>query len=143
MEARASFTIRNQIREVQSRNVLGKVPGSERPDEYVVYSAHWDHLGRDRSMSGDQVYNGALDNASGTAQMIEIAEAVAALSEPPARSMLFLAVTAEEEGLLGAKYYAENPLYPLTKTVANINMDGINQWGLTSDVVVIGLSRLS
>ena len=139
--ATADFTIRNTLREVRSKNVLAKLTGSERPDEYVVYTAHWDHLGRDESLAGDPVYNGALDNASGTAQMLEIAEAFAALPEPPARSILFLAVTAEEKGLLGAKYYAENPLYPLAKTVANINMDGLNQWGRTSDMVVIGLGN--
>src|SRR5690606_8619600 len=87
---------------------------------------------------GDQIYNGALDNASGTAGMVEIAKAFRALPAAPRRSILFLAVTAEEQGLLGAKYYAENPLYPLTHTVANINIDGVNQWGRTEDVVIVG-----
>ena len=137
----ASFAIRNEIREIQSRNVVAKVEGAERPDEYVVYTAHWDHLGMNEAMEGDNIYNGALDNASGTAAMLEIAEAFTRLAEPPARSILFLAVTAEERGLLGAKYYAENPLYPLTSTVANINMDGVNQWGRTDDIVVIGLGN--
>jgi Zn-dependent M28 family amino/carboxypeptidase len=139
--AQASFTIRNQIREIQSRNVLAKLEGARRPDEYVIYTAHWDHLGMNEAMEGDNIYNGALDNASGTATMLEIAEAFTQLPEPPDRSILFLAVTAEERGLLGAKYYAENPLYPLEKTVANINMDGINQWGRTDDIVVIGLGN--
>jgi Zn-dependent M28 family amino/carboxypeptidase len=139
--AQASFSLRNEVREIESRNVLAKVEGSSRPDEYVIYTAHWDHLGMNQAMSGDNIYNGALDNASGTAVMLEIAEAFANLPEPPARSILFLAVTAEERGLLGAKYYAENALYPLTSTVANINMDGINQWGRTEDMVVIGLGN--
>jgi Zn-dependent M28 family amino/carboxypeptidase len=137
----ASFAIRNGIREVQSQNVLAKLEGSVWPDEYVIYSAHWDHLGKDESLSGDNIFNGALDNASGTSQMLEIAEAFTKLPERPARSILFLAVTAEEKGLLGAKYYAENPLYPLTETVANVNMDGVNQWGRTRDIVVIGLGN--
>jgi Zn-dependent M28 family amino/carboxypeptidase len=135
----ASFTVAQTIREVASRNVLGKVVGAERPDEYVVYTAHWDHLGIDPSLDGDSIYNGAVDNASGTAMMIEIAEAFVALPAPPARSILFVAVTAEEQGLLGAKYYAENPLYPLERTLANVNVDMlINQWGRTEDVAVIG-----
>ena len=95
-------------------------------------------MGRDASLAGDQIYNGAIDNASGMATVIEIAEAFTKLSRRPDRSILFLAVTAEEQGLLGAKYYAENPLYPLVKTVANVNVDGINQWGRTEDIVVVG-----
>jgi Zn-dependent M28 family amino/carboxypeptidase len=137
--AQASFSLRSEIREIQSRNVIAKLAGARRPDEYVIYTAHWDHLGMNEGMEGDNIYNGALDNASGTAAMLEIAEAFTRLPEPPDRSILFLAVTAEERGLLGARYYAENPLYPLEKTVANINMDGINQWGRTEDIVVIGL----
>ena len=136
----ASFRLRNTIREVESRNVVGRLQGSdpELRDEYVVFTAHWDHLGRDTTAEGDQIYNGALDNASGTAGMVEIAKAFRALPAAPRRSILFLAVTAEEQGLLGAKYYAENPLYPLTHTVANINIDGVNQWGRTEDVVIVG-----
>jgi Zn-dependent M28 family amino/carboxypeptidase len=141
--ARVSFTLQQEIREVESRNVLARLEGGTRPDEYVVYTAHWDHLGRDDSLEGDQIFNGALDNASGTAVVLEIAEAFTRLPEPPARSMLFLLVTAEERGLLGAKYYAENPLYPLDRTVANINIDGINQWGPTEDMVVVGLGNSS
>ena len=95
-------------------------------------------MGRDASLAGDQIYNGAIDNASGMATVIEIAEAFTKLSRRPDRSILFLAVTAEEQGLLGAKYYAENPLYPFVKTVANVNVDGINQWGRTEDIVVVG-----
>ena len=136
--AQASFHLKQQLREVQSRNVLAKLEGETRPPEYVVYTAHWDHLGRDESLAGDQIYNGAIDNASGVATVLEIAEAFTKLPERPNRSILFIAVTAEEQGLLGAKYYAENPLYPLAKTVANVNVDGISQWGRTEDIVVVG-----
>jgi Zn-dependent M28 family amino/carboxypeptidase len=104
----------------------------------VIYTAHWDHLGRDTTLKGDQIYNGALDNASGCAGLIEIARAYTKLATPPDRSILFLSVTGEEKGLLGSKYYAEHPLYPLTKTLADINMDGLNQWGRTKDITVIG-----
>jgi len=139
----ASWHVRNTIRRVQSRNVIAKLEGSDPTlkDEYIVYSAHWDHFGRNPSLQGDQILNGALDNASGTAQMLEIAKAFTRLETPPRRSVLFLAVTAEEAGLLGAKYYAQHPLYPLEKTLANINIDGANQWGRTSDVVVVGLGN--
>lgn len=136
-----TFDIRNTIREVDSHNVIAKITGTGKPDEYIVYSSHWDHLGRDTLKAGDQIYNGALDNASGVASLLEIAEAFTKLPEKPERTILFLAVTAEEKGLLGAKYYAENPLYPLARTVANINMDGVNQWGRTSDLVVVGLGN--
>lgn len=140
LNAKASFRIKNELREVQSRNVLAKLEGSDPvfKDEVVVYTAHWDHLGKDENREGDQIFNGALDNASGTSGMLEIARAFAQLPTPPRRSVMFLAVTAEEKGLLGAKYYASNPLYPLAKTLANINMDGMNQWGRTMDIIVIG-----
>ena len=141
LAATASFAIRQRIREVESRNVIARLEGGERPDEYVVYTAHWDHLGRDSSRTGDQIYNGAVDNASGTAMMLEIAEAFTELPSPPDRSILFLAVTAEEQGLLGAKYYAESPLYPLERTLANVNIDGVNQWGRTEDITVVGLGN--
>ena len=143
LNAKAGFHIQNTLRNVQSRNVVAKLEGSDPilKDEYVIYTAHWDHLGRDPSLAGDQIFNGALDNASGTAALLELAEAATLLDPAPSRSMLFLAVTAEEKGLLGAKYYAQNPLYPLAKTLANINMDGVNQWGRTSDIVVIGLGN--
>ncbi len=139
----ASVTVRNEIREISSRNVLAKLEGSDPDlaDEYVIYTAHWDHLGRNESLEGDQIYNGAKDNASGTAGLLEIARAFATLEVPPSRSVLFLAVTAEEKGLLGAKFYAQNPLYPLEKTLANINMDGANLWGRTEDIVVVGLGN--
>ena len=136
LPAQASFQVRNQLRRVASKNVVARVPGTRRPEELVVYTAHWDHLGKNEELEGDQIYNGALDNATGTAGLLELAEVFAA--RPAARSMLFLAVTAEEQGLLGARYYAENPLYPLHRTVANINMDGLNTWGRTRDVLIVG-----
>jgi Zn-dependent M28 family amino/carboxypeptidase len=141
--AKASFEIRNTLRKIDSHNVIGKLEGSDpaHKDEYVIYTAHWDHLGRDTSLAGDQIYNGAADNASGTAGLLEIARAYKKLSLPPKRSILFLSVTAEEKGLLGAEYYAKNPLYPLNKTLADINMDGLNQWGKTSDLTIVGLGN--
>ena len=141
--ASATWRVKNTIRRIQSRNVVARLEGSDpaQKEEYVVYSAHWDHFGVNPTLQGDRILNGALDNASGTAQMLEIAKAFTHLETPPKRSILFLAVTAEEAGLLGAKYYAQHPLYPLEKTLANINIDGANQWGRTSDVVVIGLGN--
>lgn len=136
--AKAGFEVKNTVRRVQSRNVAAKVSGTERKDEYLIYTAHWDHLGRNADLKGDQIFNGAIDNASGTATLLELAKGYAALQPKPKRSVLFLSVTAEEKGLLGAKYYAEHPLYPLAKTVANINFDGINQWGRCKDIVVVG-----
>ncbi len=140
LNAKANFNIKNTLREIKSKNVIAKLEGSDPQlkDEYVVYTAHWDHLGKDTKLKGDQIYNGALDNASGTAGLIELAEAFTKLEQKPKRSILFLAVTAEEKGLLGSKYYAENPLYPLNKTLANINMDVLNAYGPTEDVIVIG-----
>jgi Zn-dependent M28 family amino/carboxypeptidase len=143
LPAQASFTVRNTLRNVDSKNVVAKLEGSDPQlaDEYVVYTAHWDHLGRDTTRDGDQIFNGALDNATGTAGIVELAEAFAQLDPAPSRSILFLAVTAEEKGLLGAKHYAQNPLYPLERTAANINIDGLNQWGRTNDIVVVGLGN--
>ena len=140
LNAKANITIKTALREVDSRNVVARLEGSDAKlkDEYVVYTAHWDHMGRDAQLKGDQIFNGALDNASGTAALLEIAEAYTKLPAPPKRSILFLAVTAEEKGLLGAKYYATNPLYPLERTLANINKDGLNQWGRTKDMTVVG-----
>jgi len=134
--AKADFALENKIREFKSRNVVAKVEGTDphKKDDYIIYSAHWDHLGRDTTLKGDQIYNGALDNASGVASMLEIAQAFTQLPQPPPRSILFLATTAEEGGLLGAKYYAEHPLYPLDHTLADINIDVINPWGKTRDI---------
>jgi Zn-dependent M28 family amino/carboxypeptidase len=140
LKAKASFTMDNTVRRVKSKNVVARLQGSDPAlkDQYVVYSAHWDHLGRDPALKGDQIFNGALDNATGTSALLELAEAFTKLPAPPRRSLLFLAVTAEEKGLLGSKWYAEHPLYPLTQTAANINMDGIEIMGRTRDVIVVG-----
>jgi Zn-dependent M28 family amino/carboxypeptidase len=140
LKARGTFAVENTIRRVKSRNVVARLEGSDPQlkDEYLVYSAHWDHLGRDPNREGDQIFNGALDNATGTSALLELAQAYTKLPSPPRRSVLFLAVTAEEKGLLGSKWYAEHPLYPLTQTVANINMDGIEILGRTRDVIVVG-----
>ncbi len=140
LPAKANFDLKMTLREMQSRNVIAKLEGSDPQlkNEYVVYSAHWDHLGKDPKLTGDQIYNGAIDNASGTAGLLELAEAYKKLPEAPKRSILFLAVTSEEKGLLGSKYYAQNPLYPLNKTLANINMDALNPYGRTKDVIIVG-----
>lgn len=141
LPAQASVLVRNTIRRVQSRNVVAAVRGND-PNlskEWVIYSAHWDHLGTNTALKGDQIFNGALDNASGVAGLLELAHAFAAA--PPRRSALFIGLTAEEQGLLGAQWYARHPLYPIARTVANINMDGLNVWGPTEDVVVIGMGQ--
>lgn len=137
----ASISLTNDIKRQASKNVIGILPGSERPDEYVIYTAHWDHLGIcDADATGDNICNGALDNATGTAGLIALAEAHAKAG-PADRSIVFLAVTAEESGLLGSKYYAENPIYPVSRTVGGINMDGLNVVGDTRDFVVIGKGK--
>jgi len=140
---KASFILQNQIRHFKSHNVVGRLAGHDpkTKNEVVIYSAHWDHLGRDSHLEGDQIFNGALDNASGVASILEIAQAFTKLSQPPRRSILFIATTAEESGLLGAKYYAEHPLYPLDHTLADINIDVINPWGKTRDVEDISLGN--
>jgi Zn-dependent M28 family amino/carboxypeptidase len=138
--SKATFQVKNTLRQVTSRNVIAKLEGSDPKlkDECVIYTAHWDHLGRDPGLKGDQIFNGAIDNASGTAGLLELAQAFTQLQPAPKRTMLFLAVTAEEKGLLGAKYYAAHPFFPLTRTLANLNMDVINVWGRTSDINIIG-----
>jgi Zn-dependent M28 family amino/carboxypeptidase len=143
LPAKASFHISNEIRQVTSHNIVALLPGSDPAlrKQYVIYTAHWDHFGSDPALNPDHVYNGAVDNATGTAAIVEIAEAFAALPKPPKRSILFLAVTAEEQGLLGSQYYAENPLYPLDKTVATINIDAMNVWGPTRELQVIGMGQ--
>jgi Zn-dependent M28 family amino/carboxypeptidase len=138
---KATMGVANTLRTIDSRNVIAKLEGSDPAlkDEYVVYTAHWDHLGLGAPVNGDRIYNGALDNATGVATVLEIAKAFKAVQPQPKRSVLFLMVTAEEKGLLGSEYYSLNPLYPLAKTVAAMNVDGINQWGRTKDVSVVGL----
>jgi Zn-dependent M28 family amino/carboxypeptidase len=134
----ATFDCAARIRHIESSNVAALRRGSDpaKRDELVVLTAHWDHLGKDPSRSDDPIFNGALDNASGTAALLELAQA--SMLVEPDRSLLFLAVTAEEKGLLGSKHYAAHPLWPLAKTLANINMDGLNPYGRTLDVVSIG-----
>ena len=131
----------NQTKEDVSRNVVGLYPGTDRPDEYIIYTGHWDHLGIGEAVNGDSIYNGAQDNASGIAAMIEIAEAFSIAEEKPKRSIVFLAVTAEEQGLLGSAYYAANPIYPPKETVANINMDALATFGATKDLIVVGYGQ--
>jgi Zn-dependent M28 family amino/carboxypeptidase len=139
LKGTASFQVENTARTVQSNNVVGLIEGSDPKlkHEYVIYSAHWDHLGVDEKLPGGrskQIYHGALDNASGTAALMELAKAYKALPKAPKRSVLFLATTAEERGLLGAKYYASHPLHPLRETVADLNIDGVNAWGKTEQI---------
>lgn len=138
LNASASISIRNTLRTLDSQNVIAMIRGTSRPDEYIIYTAHWDHLGKDPALEGDQIYNGARDNATGTAALLSLAEMFGAMKPAPERSVVFLAVTAEESGLLGSRYYTEQPLYPLEKTVANINMDSLGIYGPTHDVAVIG-----
>ena len=136
----AKLAIHNALRTIDSHNVIAKLSGSD-PDlknTYVIYTAHWDHFGIGPEVNGDKIYHGAVDNASGSAALLEMARAYKALPTPPRRSILFLSVTAEEQGLLGSQFYAEHPLYPLAHTAVNINMDGMNVHGLTSDIVQIG-----
>jgi Zn-dependent M28 family amino/carboxypeptidase len=142
----ASFSLKQKMRTISSQNVIGKINGSDPVlrNEYVVFSAHWDHLGvgpaKKDDPKKDMIYNGAQDNASGTAAMLEIARQLKQISPAPKRTLLFIAVTAEEQGLLGSQYYAQNPLYPIDKTLADINTDDdLPMWGRTKDVNVIGL----
>ncbi|PSJ38027.1 M28 family metallopeptidase [Allosphingosinicella deserti] len=133
-----SIRLDNQIKRQASRNVIGVLPGARRPDEYVIYTAHWDHLGRcDADPSGDDICNGAVDNASGTAGLIALAEAHAKTGAAD-RSIVFVAVTGEESGLLGSQYYAENPVYPLASTVGGVNMDSLSLAGDARDFVAVG-----
>jgi Zn-dependent M28 family amino/carboxypeptidase len=137
---KASVSFDSSIRRQASKNVIGILPGTEKKDEYVLYSAHWDHLGRCEKVNNDDICNGALDNASGTAALIAIAEAQKKAG-PTKRTMVFLAVTAEEAGLLGSKYYAENPVFPLSQTVGGVNMDGVNLNGPAKDFVFVGVGK--
>ena len=134
--AKANIDIKQQLRSFKSHNVIGKLDGSDPKlrNEYVIYTAHWDHLGRHPELQGDQIFNGAIDNASGVASLIQLGAAFTKLNPPPKRSVLFMATTAEEAGLLGAKFYTGYPLYPLEKTLADINIDTVNPWGKTRDI---------
>ena len=137
----ASMTLHSKIRTIDSHNVVGKIEGSDPvlKNEYVIYTSHWDHFGIGPEVNGDKIYHGARDNATGIGGTIELGRVFAAANPRPKRSILLLAVTAEEQGLLGSDYYARNPLYPLKKTAAVINMDALNVNGRTKDLTVTGL----
>jgi Zn-dependent M28 family amino/carboxypeptidase len=137
----ASVSLANVIRKVPTANVAAAIPGSDpaRKDEWVIYTTHWDHFGIGPAVDGDTIYRGAIDNASGTGGLLELARAMNAATPKPRRSVLFLFVTAEEQGLLGSGGYAEHPLYPLAKTVAVLNIDALNVYGRTRDLTIVGL----
>jgi len=137
----ASLSFDNDIARKASKNVIGVMKGTKRPDEYVIYTAHWDHLGRcTAAADGDDICNGAVDNATGTAALVALAEGYAKAGAPD-RSVVFLAVTAEESGLLGSKYYAENPIFPLSQTVGGVNMDAFSMSGPAKNLTVIGKGK--
>jgi Zn-dependent M28 family amino/carboxypeptidase len=138
---KASLTLKNAIERVVSDNVIAILPGSGRADEYIFYMAHWDHFGLDPAAPDDQIYNGAVDNATGTAALLELARAFKALRKAPSRSIAFLSVTGEEQGLIGSEYYATHPIYPADKTVAVINMDALDVYGRMKDVTVVGFGQ--
>ena len=139
----ASVQVKSKIRRSVSNNFIATLPGSELPDEHIIYTAHWDHIGYDANKKVDKIYNGAHDNATGMSGLLEIGQAFSELKQRPKRSITVLAVTAEEQGLLGSKFYAENPVLPLNKTVAGINMDALNVLGKTKDIGVQGFGKSS
>ena len=138
LNAKVSFDLNSTIAEKTSRNVVGVLPGTTRADEAVLYMAHWDHLGKHEGEEGDNVYNGAVDNATGVAGILEIAEAFAGQEQKPERSAVFVAVTLEESGLLGSKYYVAHPTFPLNKIAGVINLDAMSVGGKSRDFVVTG-----
>ncbi len=141
LDARATISVTNEVRSLESQNVLARIEGSDPvlKSEYVIYTAHWDHHGQE----GDQIFHGASDNAAGTAGVLELARALNSLKPAPKRSVIFLWTTAEEKGLLGARYYVDHPLYPLAATIANINLDYFSNWGWgrTKDFSIVGLGN--
>jgi Zn-dependent M28 family amino/carboxypeptidase len=141
MQATLSLDLRSTITQKSSRNVIGLLPGSTHADEALVYMAHWDHLGKHPDEPGDNIYNGAVDNATGVAGILEIAEAFAHQTPKPERSLLFVAVTLEESGLLGSQYYVAHPVIPLDKTVGVINLDALGVAGRTHDLTVVGMGN--
>lgn len=141
MNVHTSVSLRNNVRQSKSNNVIGTLKGSKRPEETIIYTAHWDHLGIGEPLDGDSIFNGAIDNATGVAALFELAKAFKAAQVAPERSVVFLAVTAEEQGLLGSQFYAENPIYPLNKTVANLNMDSFNPVGAMNGFRVVGTGQ--
>ena len=143
LQLAGTFDIRSRTRNITSYNLVAQLPGQDDRlrEELIIYTAHWDHLGVGNAVDGDSIYNGALDNASGVAGVLEVAAAFAQKQPDLKRSVVFLVTTAEESGLLGAKHYTENPLYPLYETVASVNIDGVNVWGRTEDMVVVGFGQ--
>lgn len=142
MNLKLSLSMNVKVTYDKSYNIVAKLTGKTLSEEYLVYSTHWDHLGIGKpDGTGDSIYNGALDNASGAAGQLEIAKAFLSLKNKPARTVVFLWVTAEEQGLLGSSYYAQNPVYPKEKTVANINIDGVNPYGKNKDIVLVGMGQ--
>lgn len=141
LHLQTSLDINNTIKKSTSHNVLAVLPGAKRPQECVVYSAHWDHFGIGEPVKGDSIYNGAVDNATGTAGLLELATAFTRLPQKPERSVLFLSVTGEEQGLLGSEYYAAHPTFAMDKIVADINLDVLNTFGRTKDITVIGYGQ--
>jgi Zn-dependent M28 family amino/carboxypeptidase len=134
-----SLSISNKLKYSTSHNVVAVLKGSTNPGEYVIYTAHWDHLGIGKADArGDSVYNGAVDNASGVAALLGVAKAFTQLNDKPKRSIVFLTVTSEEQGLLGSEYYATHPIYPINKTVADLNMDALGNFGETNDFSITG-----
>ncbi len=141
MNLKADVKFKNQVEHTKSNNVAAVWPGTDRSDEFIIYTAHWDHFGVNSAFKGDSILNGAVDNATGTAALIEIANSFTRLPVRQNRSILFLSVTCEEQGLLGSEYYAEHPLVPLAKTVGVINMDALNIFGKTKDMTVVGFGN--
>jgi Zn-dependent M28 family amino/carboxypeptidase len=137
----ANTSIQNKAKTDKSANIIAVLPGTTRPDEYILYCAHWDHLGIGPEIDGDSIYNGALDNASGSAFVLTTAKAFTELKQKPERSIVFLFVTAEEQGLLGSAWYAAHPVFPHSKTVAALNVDGVNKNGLMKDMTVTGYGQ--
>jgi Zn-dependent M28 family amino/carboxypeptidase len=134
-----SGEIATELEYSTSHNVVGYIPGRDRPDEFVVYTAHWDHVGIGAAVDGDSIYNGAVDNATGTAALLELAQAYRALPAAPSRSVVFIATAAEEQGLLGAYHYADHPVFPLANTIAVINMDALFPFGEFNGMTVVAL----
>ena len=136
-----SLTINNKVRKSVSNNVIAVIPGSKRPKECIIYSAHWDHLGVGEVVKGDSIYNGAVDNATGVAALLELAAAFQQSPQRPERSVVFISFTGEEQGLLGSEFYAKNPVFPVNQTVADINMDMMGLAGKTKDIIVYGYGQ--
>ncbi|TDQ76461.1 M28 family metallopeptidase [Sphingobacterium yanglingense] len=136
-----SVQLKNTLKHAKSNNVIAKIEGTKRADETIIYTAHWDHLGIGEAVNGDSIYNGAIDNAAGVSALFEIARAFQSAKVKPERTIIFMAVTAEEQGLLGSAHYSNNPIYPINKTVANLNMDAFSPLGETKDVSIVGFGQ--